>query len=80
MLSVVLLISILLGLIPLAGIVWIFLSGTISTVDGLFEILIQLSLSAIFFLNAFWELRESKWLPFGGKDKVNPNPPSAKRS
>ena len=63
MLSVVLLISILFGLIPLAGIVWIFLSGTISTVDGLFGILILLSLSAIFFLNAFWEWRERKLLP-----------------
>jgi hypothetical protein len=60
---VILLISILLGLIPLAGIVWIFLSGTISTVDGLFGILILLSLSAIFFLNAFWEWREHKLLP-----------------
>ena len=59
----ILLISILLGLIPLAGIVWIFLSGTISTVDGLFGILILLSLSAIFFLNAFWEWRERKLLP-----------------
>ena len=58
MLSVILLISILLGLIPLAGIVWIFLSGTISTVDGLFGILILLSLSGIFFLNALWEWRE----------------------
>ena len=63
----VLLISILLGLIPLAGIVWIFLSGTISTVDGLFGILILLSLSAIFFLNAFWELRDRKLLPFARK-------------
>jgi len=60
---VILLTSILLGLIPLAGIVWIFLSGTISTVDGLFGILILLSLSAIFFLNAFWEWRERKLLP-----------------
>ena len=59
----ILLTSILLGLIPLAGIVWIFLSGTISTVDGLFGILILLSLSAIFFLNAFWEWRERKLLP-----------------
>src|SRR5437016_13349630 len=52
-----LLISIVLGLIPLAGIAWIVVSGTMTTVDGLFEILIMLSLSAVFFLNAFWELR-----------------------
>ena len=80
MLSVILLISILLGLIPLAGIVWIFLSGTISTVDGLFGILILLSLSAIFFLNAFWELRDRKLLPFSGKDKGSRNPPTAQGS
>src|SRR5229473_2819594 len=53
-----LLISILLGLVPLAGIAWIVASGTITTVDGLFESLIMLSLSGVFFLNAFWELRD----------------------
>jgi hypothetical protein len=57
LLAVMLLISIVLGLIPLAGIAWIFASDTWRTVDGLFEILIMLSLSAVFFLNAFWELR-----------------------
>lgn len=57
MLAVMLLISIVLGLVPLAGIAWIVVSGTMTTVDGLFEILIMLSLSAVFFLNAFWELR-----------------------
>jgi hypothetical protein len=55
--AVMLLVSIVLGLIPLAGIGWIVVSGTMTTVDGLFEILIMLSLSAVFFLNAFWELR-----------------------
>src|SRR6266566_4571859 len=53
-----LLISILLGLIPLAGIAWIIVTGTITTVDGLFECLIMLSISGIFFLNVFWELRD----------------------
>ncbi len=53
-----LLISILLGLIPLAGIAWIIVTGTITTVDGLFECLIMLSISGVFFLNAFWELRD----------------------
>ena len=52
-----LLISIVLGLIPLGGIAWIVVSGTMTTVDGLFEILIMLSLSGVFFLNAYWELR-----------------------
>ena len=55
-----LLISIVLGIIPLAGIAWIAFSGTLTTVDGLFESLIMLSLSGVFFLNAFWELRRGK--------------------
>jgi len=70
-----LLISIVLGLIPLAGIAWIFFSDTWKTVDGLFEILIMLSLSGIFFLNAFWELRD-KGL-FGKKGGGSPQRPSA---
>jgi hypothetical protein len=70
-----LIISILLGLIPLAGIAWIFVSGTITTVDGLFEILIMLSISGIFFLNAFWELRDHGLL---GKAKPEPAPATAK--
>jgi hypothetical protein len=60
LLAVMLLISIVLGLIPLAGIAWIIVSGTVTTVDGLFESLIMLSLSGVFFLNAFWELRRGK--------------------
>ncbi len=66
-------ISIVLGLIPLAGIAWIIVSGTITTVDGLFESLIMLSLSGVFFLNAFWELRQRGKKP-GGPPK--PPPPS----
>ena len=62
MLPVMLLISIVLGLIPLAGIAWIVVSGTITTVDGLFESLIMLSLSGVFFLNVFWECRDKGWL------------------
>jgi len=58
LLSVMLRVSIVLGLIPLAGIAWIIISGTITTVDGLFESLIMLSLSGVFFLNVFWELRD----------------------
>jgi hypothetical protein len=67
-----LLISIVLGLIPLGGIAWIVISGTITTVDGLFESLIMLSLSAVFFLNAFLELRGKK-KPAG---PTKPAPPS----
>lgn len=70
-----LLISILLGLIPLAGIAWIIVSGTVTTVDGLFECLIMLSISGIFFLNAFWELRDRGF--FRKKSADSPKPPSA---
>ncbi len=79
MLPVMLLISILLGLIPLAGIGWIIVSGTITTVDGLFESLIMLSISGVFFLNVFWELRDRGLL---GKSKAEPSkqPPSSEDS
>jgi hypothetical protein len=74
-----LLISILLGLIPLAGIGWIVASGTITTVDGLFESLIMLSISGVFFLNVFWELRDQGLL---GKSKTEPasKPPASEES
>ncbi len=79
MLPVMLLISILLGLIPLAGIGWIIATGTITTVDGLFECLIMLSISGIFFLNVFWELRDHGIL---GKSKTEPSkqPPPSEES
>ncbi len=67
-------ISIVLGLIPLAGIAWIIVSGTITTVDGLFESLIMLSLSGVFFLNAFWELRDRGLM--GKKKGGPPKPPT----
>jgi hypothetical protein len=74
-----LLISILLGLIPLAGIAWIIVTGTITTVDGLFESLIMLSISGIFFLNVFWELRDHGLLR---KTKAEPpkQPPASEES
>ncbi len=67
MLPVMLLISIALGFLPLAGIVWIVVAGSMTTVDGLFMSLILLTLSGIFFLNAFWELRDRGFL---GKSKA----------
>ena len=75
-----LLISIVLGIIPLAGIVWAIFNGTITTVDGLFMSLIMLTLSGIFFLNAFWELRDSGALAFLQKKKMVPpkEPPAPK--
>jgi hypothetical protein len=77
--------SLFLGIVPLFGVVWIFVSGMITlsppsaTVDGLFMTLILLSLSACFLLNAFWEAKEKGLI---GK-KQSPPPaktPAAKAS
>jgi uncharacterized membrane protein len=54
---ITLVISVLLGLLPLAGIVLIALRGMVATVDGLFMGLILLAISAIFLLNAVLEVR-----------------------
>ena len=67
-----LLISILLGSIPVAGIGWIIVTRTITTVDGLFMSLILLTLSGVFFLNAFLELRDRGLLAFLQKKKAAP--------
>jgi len=62
--------SLFLGIVPLIGVVWIFVSGMITlappsaTVDGLFMTLILLTLSACFLLNAFWEARDQGLLKF----------------
>jgi len=62
--SMILALSLILGVLPLAGIGWIFASGMITlwpfsaTVDGLFMTLILLTLSACFLLNAYWEMRD----------------------
>jgi hypothetical protein len=66
--TVMLLLSIVLGIVPLAGIAWILLAGSITTVDGMFMSLILLTLSGIFFLNAFWELRDHGFLAFRKKN------------
>jgi tetrahydromethanopterin S-methyltransferase subunit D len=79
-LAVTLLVSILLGCIPLAGIGWIMVTRAITTVDGLFTSLILLTLSGIFFLNAFLELRDLGFLAFLQKKKAGPpkEPPASK--
>jgi len=67
----ILVLSLVLGIVPLIGVAWIFLSGMITlappsaTVDGLFMTLILLTLSACFLLNAFWEARDKGLI--GGK-------------
>jgi hypothetical protein len=57
-LSMMLVLSIILGLVPLAGVGWTVLNGTITTVDGLFMSIILLALSGILFLNAYLEARK----------------------
>jgi len=70
LLPMMLVISIVLGIVPLLGIAWTIATGTVTTVDGLFMSLILLTLSAVFFLNAFWELRDRGALAFLDKKKV----------
>ena len=72
-----LLVSIVIGIIPLLGIAWTIATGTITTVDGLFMSLILLTLSGLFFLNAYWELRDRGVLAFLHKKKVAAAPASA---
>ena len=80
MLALTLLLSIVLGTVPLAGIVWITLRGAITTVDGLFMSLILLSLSAVFYLNAVLELRDRGVFSFvqkGNTSQPKQQPPKA---
>jgi predicted RND superfamily exporter protein len=57
--SMILVLSLVLGILPLLGIAGVLANGMITTVDGMFMILILLTLSAVFFLNAYWEMRDS---------------------
>jgi hypothetical protein len=72
----ILVLSLVLGIVPLAGVVWIFANGMITlsppsaTVDGLFMTLILLTLSGCFLLNAFWEMRDHGLL--GSREKKEP--------
>jgi len=72
-----LLLSIILALIPLAGIAWILLAGSITTVDGMFMSLILLTVSGIFLLDVLLELRDRGLLPFLQKNKPAPGKESA---
>lgn len=76
MLRVTLLISILLGIVPLAGIAWILLAGAVTTVDGLFMSLILLTLSGVFLLNGLRDLRDRGLLAVRQKNKGE-QPPSS---
>ena len=61
-----LLLSLLLGLLSLAGIAWIIIVGSLLSVDGLFMTLILLSLAGVFFLNVLLECCDCGFL---GKSK-----------
>lgn len=63
MLSMMLAISLVLVVLPLAGIIWTLTNGLITTVDGLFLTLILLTLAGVFTLNAYWEARDLGMLP-----------------
>jgi hypothetical protein len=67
-----LLLSVVLGIVPLVGVAWIVLKAGATTVDGLFMTLILLTLSGILFLNAFLEIR--------GKFKKSAAPSAQKTS
>jgi hypothetical protein len=68
--SIILVLSLVLGLLPLAGVGWIFAHGMITlvppsaTVDGLFMTLILLTLSLCFLLNVYWEAHDQGMLAF----------------
>ncbi len=72
----ILVLSLILALVPLAGVAWIFLSGMITlsppsaTVDGLFMTLILLTVSACFLLNAYLEARDKGFLKSSDKKKA----------
>ncbi len=76
----ILVLSLVLGLVPLLGIGWIFATGMITpwppsaTVDGLFMTLILLTLSLCFLLNAFCECRDHGLLKFLQKNKPAAKP------
>ena len=71
--TLMLLISVVMGALPLAGVAKILLDGEIkllgATMDGLFMALILLAISGVFFLNALWEMRDAGWLNFRKREK-----------
>jgi hypothetical protein len=82
--SIILALSLVLGLLPLAGVGYILAGGMIklwppsATVDGLFMTLILLTLSLCFLLNAYWEMRDQGMLKFLQKKKEEKKEPLVK--
>ena len=56
--------AVVLGIIPIAGVAWILRQRELLTVDGLFFCLILLTMSGVFFLSAVWDAYELGWLNF----------------
>ncbi|HKS74923.1 MAG TPA: hypothetical protein VJQ82_17080 [Terriglobales bacterium] len=52
-----LVLSLVLSLLPLLGVAWIVVYGSVTTVDGLFMSLILLAISGVLFLNVLMELK-----------------------
>ena len=71
-----LILSVVLAVLPSLGIVWTLMNGMITTVDGLFLSLILLTLSGVFALNAYWEMRDQGLL--GAKTTGKATAPAAK--
>jgi hypothetical protein len=81
----ILVLSLVLGVVPLVGVAWIFVNRMITlspfsvTMDGLFMTLILLTLSGCFLLNAFWEMRDRGMIG-KKKDAAPAKAPAAKAS
>jgi hypothetical protein len=73
-----LVLSLVLGILPMLGVVWTLMNGMITTVDGLFMSLILLTLSGTFMLNAYWEMRDHGMIGAKTTGKEKPAAPAAK--
>ena len=78
MFLLMLLLSLLLGLLSLAGIAWIVIVGSLLSVDGLFMSLILLALAGDFFLNDHLECRDCGFL--GKSKEASPKGASASKT
>jgi len=72
-----LLLSLMLALLSLAGVAWIIIVGSLLSVDGLFMSLILLTLAGIFFLNLFLECRDHGLIGRKGASSKSPSPSKA---
>lgn len=73
-----LVLSVVLGLLPLLGVVAIVLSGWLLTVDGLFLTLILLAISGMFFVSALLEIRARRIFPFHRLPRETTSAPAGK--